>query len=212
MSVNWSEFLPNVRLEAPMAPHGILIAAVRDAAVTFCKESQAWREKLEPTIIAVDSKEIEVEHPDGARVHRIINARYGSIDLNMPDSLALDATDPGWLDDDAETGTPHSIILLSDDSIRLVKHPSYEDELKLRAVLKPSKTSEAGPDFLYLSHCELIEKGAKAKLLELTKVPWSDPGRALQLNEQFILGARSEGINAVRGFTRAPIRTTCEYR
>lgn len=209
----WADFIPWVSVQVSMVPRDLHIAAIRQAAVTFCEMSHAWKEWQEPWDVSTGERDIEVNQPDNARVHAITNAYFddeidGLVEVKTPSQLA--ALDPLWRT--AEVGDPEAVTLVSTDIAALYPHPSADGDLYVEAILKPSEASLEGPDFLYEEYRETICKGALAWLLALRRRPWSDQMAAREIRAEFEMACRSANSVAGKGRTRAPRRTTFENR
>lgn len=213
MSAALTKFVPKVAVEVAECPRPVMIDAIRQACIDFCVRSNAWKEWLDPIVVSSTERAIEVEHPDKARIIKVLDARFTDVDDPLSLILPSKANElyPGW-DIDLE-GTPEALFLRSPDEIRLCPHPDTDgDELTLEATLRPSEDSVNVGDILWTDHAQVIADGAKARLMQQVNVPWHNPGRAAQLQTQFESAANSLNVAQAVGYTTARLRTTLENR
>ena len=64
----WADYIPWVSIQVSMVPRDLHIAALRQSAIVLCEKSHCWKEWLEPWGVSTGERDIEVEHPDGARI------------------------------------------------------------------------------------------------------------------------------------------------
>lgn len=210
MSVLLTKFATKVAVEVANCPRPIIVEAVLQACIQFCDLSNAWKEWLDPIAVSTTERAIEIEHPDKARVIKVLNARFDDkkIDPILPNDA--DRLYPGW--DIDLSGTVESIFLRTRDEARLCPHPDADGDLVLEATLRPSEDSISVADFIYYDHAQTIAKGAKAYLMAQVGHKWSNPARAQQLQSEFEASASSENVAQTVGHTRARIRSTLENR
>lgn len=208
MSTPLTRFIPKVAIEVPGAARDILIDAIRISCTTFCNISHIWKEWLDPIQVTATERVIEVEHPSDARVLKILNSRFNNAKLKLISPNAADMMYPRW--DIDLVGTPKVLFLRSDDEFRLAPHGA--GVLVVEAVLRPSEAANSVADVLYTSHVQAIANGAKAHLMAMANVPWSNPIRAMQLNAEFEHAMHVASNTQAAGFVRAPVRSTLEYR
>lgn len=211
MSKALTLFVPLVAMEVPMVPRPIHIAAIRQACMEFCKLSNAWKEWLDTLTISSTERAIEVEHPDKARIVKVLNARFNNVDMDFITPAEANEKYPGW--DVDLSGDPKALFLRTRDELRLCPHPSVDGgALDIEAVLMPSQDAISVADFLYLDHSQAIADGTKAYLMEQANQPWTNPQRAAQLRGKFESAANSLNVGQTVGFTRARLRTRLENR
>lgn len=201
----FSQFVPLVSLECPMVPRDLAIHAIREATVRFCELSMAWQAEQDPWDVSSTEREIEVNHPDSARVFKIMSATFDDEIVEPTTTKAMDELYPDWRT--TETGTPEYVLMTGLDVAALIPHPDADGDLVVWACLKPSHDAIETEDFLYIDHREAIADGAKAYLMALTGKPWSNPMRALQLKELADSAARAQNVAKTTGHTRARLRT-----
>jgi hypothetical protein len=79
--------------------------------------------------------------------------------------------------------------------------------LVLTGAMKPQVGATQLPDILLGDHAECIRFGTLARLMRMSKKPWSDPQLAMQYQRDFEDQAQFSATVAQRGNTRAPLRT-----
>ena len=137
------------------------------------------------------------------------------IDPISPDDLdnEFNNTDFGWVGANWRTDVnlPTRFYFPDDTTVGLVMPPSQQGVLRIKAALKPSRTSTTFPDWIFNQFVTVIAEGAKAKLMLTPKKPYSDPqmgGVHLNGFNGSIVEAR---IRMTRGATRAPLRNHTVY-
>lgn len=211
MSKALTLFIPKVAVEVGSCPRPIMIDAIKQTIVRFCELSNSWKETLPAIPVLTTVRAIVVTHPSLARVLKILRANYNATGILSPIIPSrADELYPNW--DIDLSGSPEVIFMVSDDEIRLAPHPSVAANLVVEAVLRPSEDTTVVPDFIWLTHAQLIADGAKAHLMAQFGVDWSNPERAKQLQEQFDAGAMSLNVAQGTGYTRARLRSRLENR
>lgn len=210
MSVALAKFVPKVALEVSGCARPIMVDAIRTAIIEFCEVSNAWKEWSEPISVRASERAIEYDHPDKARVIKVLAARFNDEDLEPIIPGRADDLYPRWDIDLA--GDPEVFFLRTRDEARLCPHPSVDGELVFEATLRPSEDSTSVADFLWLDHGQAIANGAKAHLMAMANQDWTNPARAVQLRQIFLDVANSLNIGQTVGFSRARLRTRLENR
>lgn len=188
MAINWETYLPEVLLDVPACPDSVAENSIKQAAIEFCNQSRVWREQLSDLstvqgqatypltgLIPTDSQMIalhKVIHTDNTRP-------LGTINKILLDRYKLSAVQqrPWYFNNDE----PNILHLYPDPDIG-----PYT--IELFAILKPTRASTSGPDFLYNDWLECIAHGAKARLKAMSKRPWMDKSMVAYHRKEFIAG------------------------
>lgn len=210
MTTALSKFVPKVAIEVPMCPRPVIIEAIRQACIQFCELSNAWKEWLDPISVNTTERAIEVEHPDGARIIKVLAAKFDDEDIDFILPSKANADYPGW--DVDLSGTPEAVFLRTRDEARLCPHPDAAGELVLECTLRPTEEAISIADFIWFDHAQTIAAGAKAYLMAQVGQPWTNQARAVQLQNEFEGKSNSANVGQTVGYTRARLRTTLENR
>jgi hypothetical protein len=185
---------------------------VRQAAIEFCRRSQAWREELPITVVAdtatyvlplpVDSvpsmlQDFTVLDSDGNSVdqYHIVNANRGR-------KLTRDNR---WT----------AYVYLSDDGLSITVEPvpdSTDAQLVPYVSLKPTQDATTLPDLLREQYADTIAAGALSRLLNLPKTGWRDVAAAAEKRQSFLSDCGAASVRASRGSARSKTRSRgCFY-
>lgn len=205
----WTEFIPTLSPHVKQCPQPVMLDALRRAGRDFCTQSKVWQETLDDVLIVPSEREIEVEHPDDARVVAPLDCYFDANPITARTSRQLAREYQNWR---LESGTPLYLTLDNPDVMRLCPHPSVQGTLTPRVVLAPALDGDEVPDWLYEEHRDAINYGAAAILKAIGNEAWTDlPGVAFH-EDKFRDGINKAFADQSRGFSGARIRTTLEYR
>jgi len=203
-----SLFYNRVRPAVPKCPTVALISYTRDAAIKFCEKSRYWREDL-TAMNAVASQAAYTASPPSSEsvVVDVVTVRHNGISLEQTSEAYLDSLYSDWRDDTASQAD--GWFATARDNISLYKAPSAAGtaNIELKAVLKPSKTATTLAQPLYDHYLEEIAAGAKATLLAMPDMPWSNPGEVAYYKDIFDKAIADAKITAAKGYNRTPLRT-----
>jgi len=187
MSVDWEQYLKEVMPDVSGCPVQLALNAVRNAAIEFANQTRVWRDDVEQVVMVagqavyplvtqnVDDEEIialhKVQFTDQTYPLSTISA------LHL-DNARLSTTEqkPRWFNQP----TPAQIEMFYTPD-------AASGTLNCKAILKPTKTSTFGPDFMFNDWLEEISAGAKARLLAM-KRPWGDKSMVKFHRRLFING------------------------
>lgn len=203
-NVSWNEYLPYVLPEVAKCPREVGRAAIRDAAIEFCRRTGIWRRFSDPTDIIGGQAIYEFVPEEGATVAEVVDIRVLGRLLHPITLDALSRNSGDWMD--AESVQPSSYFGLEPGKVQLYPRPEIDmpGALVAQVTLKPSRNSVEGPGWLYEEWGDSIGYGAKAILLSQQSRDWSgDPRLAAGLFENAVGRARGA---ANRSMTRTNLR------
>lgn len=154
--IDIDQFQRRVSHVARGCPTAVLRDAILQAAEDFCERTWLWKEQVSLETVAGQT-EYTVHPPRGAEVLAVAGVTM-----------------------DGDTGhftTPDR------STIRLWSEPEAGREIVAQAVLKPSRTAKALPDFLWTQWQDAISVGARYKLLDMGGSEWFNP----QLSDKYRL-------------------------
>lgn len=196
--MNLSEARPYVLPHVPGCPVPIADSAILRAAIRFCAETGVWRYDLAPVAAEADTVQYAFAPPTGAKVERVLAAW-----LNGEPLAVKNATDMlGATDWKTRTGTPTTLVVLSDTHFRL--YPLGAGDVDLQATLKPARSATTIDDAVFEAHADAIADGALEILFTYPGKPWSSPDLALYHKGEF---DKAIDDATIREFRHAPIRT-----
>jgi hypothetical protein len=168
-------------LDLPGCPEVLRVQALQDALHKFCKESEAWREELDPIDLVDGQVEYDLVPQFDAHVHLI-----EWVKVNTEDGVT-EGTDPDPLDKDLYTltiGDPD--VLTLDDNLEPTE--DITDALTVKAVLVPEMGTLDVAEWFANRYWEHILAGAKAIRMMDRKKRWSDPQRGAEIQQVFLDG------------------------
>lgn len=178
--VTWDTFLEDVFPSVQGCPKSMVIHAIRAACIDFCEKTLIWKQDSIANDVVAGEASYSFAPPAGAKVVRpyrieIIHPDNNNVLELQPMSLeTLESFDTRWRV--KEERVPQAYVLTHDDTVRLIGIPTetIENGLLAYVSLKPTRTAEECPDFLYEDWAETIAAGALAKLHANEKV-WAQP-------------------------------------
>lgn len=209
---SWDDYLSAIRPWLPDCPDMIIRDAVKDAAAEFCEETECWIESADLDVVPGE-REIPIASlivPTSMTiVHPVwMGNEDGDIEPRSP--RWLDRNRPGWR---YENGTPEFFTIpVRGTILRLAPHPETALSLVVEVAVKPSDIATDGPDDLYEDYRKEIQSGAIAILADIPNKPWTNDKLVMSNNAVFESGKARALIRSTRGNTRAPLRTTINYR
>ncbi|MGE0797305.1 MAG: hypothetical protein AB7G13_31930 [Lautropia sp.] len=197
------------------APQPVMMDAVRDAAITFCRDSRIdrrWVRTLPYDAARPDT--LIPDGDDGAFPGTVIEvwSRCGQVHARTMVDIRSRYPD-GYMRELADT--PRDIwgwISLRPGQITLVPTPRYSlpDEFAIVAAYQPKRNAVSVPHFLYEMYAHEIGWGALAILHAHDQAPYATPSKAggfmTMFRESIMLAAhRGDG-----GFGKQRLRTVGE--
>jgi len=160
---DWSAFLKDVRIDAPGVAEPLAEHAVRRAAQRFCDLTRAWVVELDPTITREGVLEYDLELDQGAELVRLESAKLNGQDYAI------------WRAGNDPQG-PY--VYTPDGKLILFSRPvSAGLPLVLRCSVKPGNEASGIDDAIYDRYCDVIAKGAVARLTK-------DPTKAMEFEAE----------------------------
>lgn len=198
-------FVPEVAPYLVGCPDVMAITHIRHAAIEFCEKSRYWRENLTPINAVANAATYTLAPPTDALIWDVVSVRHNGKELSSV--IEDDITGNDWR---SQTATDaRSWFAGERDNIRLVPTPAASGTANIdaRVVVKPSRTTNNLPKQLYDNYLEHIAAGAKARLMAMVNVEWSNPAMVDYHENIFMSGVTKATIEAAKGYNRAPLRT-----
>jgi hypothetical protein len=124
-------------------------------------------------------------------------------------------TDFNWVGTNWRTdvNVPTRFYMQDDSTIGLVMNPSTtgQGNLRMLAALKPTRASTAFPSEIYERYAEVIAHGAKYRVMQIPKKPYTDFKMAAYHEGMFTALCGEARIRAARSGTRAALRSHTVY-
>lgn len=203
----WNAFFDMLLPDVPGCPQASAVIALRQAAISFCEQSLAWREEHPDITVTAGTAKYLFQSPGGSVVHAITFAEFNDSQL---ETRAMERDISIW-DRRHKTGTPE-YILGGQASVTLAPTPDVDGTLKMIVALKPSPNSDGIDDNLFAEYREAVVHGALSKLMLSPKKPYTDIALAGYHSQLFLTMTACAGVREVRNFNRAPLMTEITRR
>ena len=211
-TVAYTDYLPNVRLQATGAPDSVMVDAIRDAVIRFCEDSLIWRIKNDPIDVTTvtDTYSVLPASPTGIRVVAPVQLSYNKLEIPPHTEEELDTLDSGWRT--ADPGVPTSYLIETVNFIRFNRVPldAVTDGLRTRVAVKPTQAATGADELIYEDWRAAIEAGAVSVLAGQKDKPWADAGKAESEGALFNFYIQRAKARAVMG--HAVKSTTVQMR
>lgn len=180
------EFYPYILAEVPGCPDPLININLVASAIEFCTKSLAWSETTAAIPLVDAQPDYVITAPANARalMPRDVWVDGSRMDPKTVDELAKVL--PNWLTATGSTPAFYNAAITR-GAIRVYPTPANvtTQALTIRAAFIPTPAATALPDFLGQYHMEAIASGAKARLMGMPTVPWSNPALGMYHKELF---------------------------
>lgn len=196
----WSQLHQYVTPYVPNAPSITIDQALCNAAISFCSFSGIHIETLDPVPVLPSVSRYPVESTvTDTTVEQVKGVWHNGRQLQYVSMDELAQRPTFWQD---ETGTPRAYTQDNQDEIILWPTPEAAGVLKIIAVLKPVPSAKGVTDWIFNKWYLDIANGAKAQLLLMPGLVWSNPQLG-EYNQQLFEKAKAHArLEANRNFTR----------
>jgi hypothetical protein len=203
LTIELTEFLPEVMQYVPDVPEFVAINSLRNAAIEFCEKTRILQIDLSPTSLIIGKASYLMIVPPDLKFVDLVEA-YADDRLLIPKSSEelsriYRATD--WR---TVQGSPAYITRTSYPEVQVVPYPQIDGEqLKLRASVAPTRTATEVPQTLFEEFVEQISYGARGRLYGTPKQSYSDKSMAREYLMMFRAAINETRTRVNRGLTRA---------
>jgi hypothetical protein len=167
----FTEWIPSVRVEVPNCPAPLVVDAVRQSVIDFCRRSRCWRYECDTLPAVADVREYALDVPVQSVVIAIRSLRVNGTPLAEESIDVLDQTEPGWR---TATGLPIMYTLVDSGTIMFYGQPQEDASIDAVVALMPSQDAETCGDVIYDEWKQAITTGAVSRLRGMTGMEWSD--------------------------------------
>lgn len=203
----WDAFFPYVLPSVPGCDEDTATFYIRQAAIEFCANSQAWKQELSIPTVA-DQSNYTIPYPTGSALSKLDSFTLVDLDgVPNDDYEAVSAKTGRSLD---RNFSDSYYVYLSEDAATLIVMPSPDESgasVLPYVTLKPSQTSAGVPDWLFEQYVDAIAQGALSKLMGLPGKAWSNPGLSTVKGDKADKKAGGASVRESRGKARARTRS-----
>lgn len=160
-------FLSRLMVWVPSCPRPLADQALRDAAIQFCRDTEAVQRTLTPMDVVSGVRDYAPALPAGTRITRVLAASYRGRPL----------TGAGSQPNDGALGVPSSISSPSATSVRLYPAPDETETavLFLDVAIEPTRTATDLPDELFDDWVEGVVALAAFHIASIPDQPFTSP-------------------------------------
>ncbi|WOB06468.1 hypothetical protein [Piscinibacter gummiphilus] len=197
----FDDLLPQLLGEVPGCPDITAINALRNAAIEFCRETEAWAELQEDPIPLADNEHTyDVECPSDAVVVRVLEAWVDGSPLTGKSMSEIGVLMPGW-QSDVSNRPIYFNAKEAPNRLRLFPTPANTqgELLTLRVAYAPKVNGKRISDQVGNRHLEALMSGAKARLMAMPKRAWTDLALADYHKTQFANAITDRRIDDLHG-------------
>lgn len=205
--VDIDEVLPDVLVQAPSCPQPFAIRQIRDAAREFCEQTRIWKETDEITVTTPESE--GVISPTDAAIVAVEEAWLDGSHLEAKTVAWLDENVPNWHAFEEDSGSPRYVTQLAPNTVTIV--PKATGTLRVRLILKPSRSADTLPEFLIDQYCRQIGEGAAGRVLVTQGREFTNPQLGAALLDKFAGEISAAQIKVAKGQTGGRLRTRGQY-
>lgn len=176
--------------------------AVLDAAITFCEDSLAVREVLDPLTLQVALDQYELSPPSSQEVVRLLNVW---VDGQLLQPVPAEQVDYAARQDGPPT---HYYVLRQDEvlTLQLYPTPTSTGVLTAEVALRPTREATQLATDLYTYWLDAVLAGALMRLLVLPGASFANPAAMVHYQGRFAALVNRARIEGNRGRLRSSLR------
>lgn len=197
-NVAYTQWLDHVQPHVPDCPSPMILLAVRQACIEFCRSSRYLRANLDAFNTVVGDDEYELAPPTDTVVAAVLNVRCDGSLLEAARQEDLDAEVNYWRELE---GPPTRYIQPDEATIILNPIPQEIVAVRILAALRPSQASGGVDQAIFERFLDQTASGALARLMAMPGVAWSNPELAGYHAQIFNSGIADAADRAARGLT-----------
>jgi len=173
MSTPLDSFVPEVLAYARNCPDMTITSHVRSAIIELCEQAEVYQLLLDEFGTVAGQYEYDIDAPSGTVLHRMISVLYKGYQLEPINQELADQRFPDWRSD---TGTPQAFVKQSNSLMWIFPVPGTAEvsALRVRAILKPSRTTTSMDTEVANNYWDTIVSGTLARVLRMPSRDWTD--------------------------------------
>lgn len=198
-TVPYSQWHPVVLVELPGCPKPLIIEAIRQTAIRFCRESGFWRKELDGFYTIATDYECELEPPVDSTIADVLLIKVGSNELCPKTQDDLEGMYSDWR---TTSGSPRYFFLRDTKTAVFVPVPDSQYPVRVLVTLKPTQTAHGVDEIIFEEYKEEIKHGAIAHLAQMPDKDWTNPNKAAFSLAQFEAGIDKAKNRAEHGYNK----------
>ena len=181
--MNYKDMVDLLPYHITGCPDFVVEKAIKDATLSFCRRSDAYRATLDPITTIAGFFEYDIDLPKNTNLVDIHSATLGEKEITPETEQGANHENPLWR---TQKGTPKGYIRPTNKKIYLVPVPeTSSQDVTLYASLKPSLTATSIDTEFVENYVDGIMAGALANLFNAEDMPWANPQRAMKHEAEF---------------------------
>lgn len=207
----WSSWFDEVLPDVPGCSAALAANAIRNATIQFCEEARVLVVD-HPLMSAVANQPSYTWAPGaGLKVVRAEQVWFLGRELPPITSDDLETRYASWT---TESGLPEFHLQDQIEALRLVPYPleAATDAIRARVSVRPSRAAAGVDDTVRERYLEEIARGAKARLMLMSRKPWTDQNLGAAMMGQFEDDIAKARLAAFKGWSRARNNSNRGYR
>lgn len=207
----YTDFLDDVLPHLAADPsEPVTLAAIKRAAIEFCRESWIWHYLPDPQNVRAGVADYDLEPPSGADIAAVIDVQLANVPLTPKALEWLNVNFPGW------RVTPAAVkhyTQLDTDQVILAPLPAdnISQGLAMTVALQPSQGATGLPKWIANQYLYAIAEGAIARLMLMPGKPWTDQNTGSAYRARFEAAIANARESALSALGRATTRTTSQH-
>lgn len=211
-TTTWDALDDDVLPEIPGALPAFVRNHVKLAAIEFCKRAWVWLNDQGPIpVLAGTAKYSWTGLPDNTAVARVLQAWLDKKKLTPKTRNELSCI---YGDYTRATGGGLYIVADLPSSVIIVPNPtsaSTDTGLTAKVAIAPTRAAAGVDTEVFERYFDSIAMGAKARLLVMSRKPWTDVPRGQQLRNDFELAIAVAKTDVLRSYAGARLRVRGQY-
>lgn len=201
----WAEFYDTLLPDVPGCNPAMANVALRHAAREFCERTKAWDELRGPQLTIDDTIQYDFDTSGGEEVVKLLGATLDGHDLDV---RSINDMPGNW---QTYPGCASGILTQDLRTFYVVPARAAGMAIRTRVALKPSNKATGVTDELFAQYVEDICLGARARLHQSIKKPYTDQGAAAACREAFEQRMAKVARAVEKSFSRVPRRVKAQF-
>ena len=191
MAKTWDDFLPLLSPHLSGCPNVTMKQYLGIVASDFFARTYLWRDQIDTVYTAAGVSEYDIDGE--AVIEDVISVVLNETTLDRTDLRLVATQNLG------QVGEPREFWVKADRSIVLFPTPEENVQLKVYAVLKPSRTATGVEDWIYETWADTLVSGVVARLAMIPNKEWTDVATATSQKAMYERAVTNARIRDFRG-------------
>lgn len=202
----WADFYDYVLPDLPGVPQELAALHLRNSAIEFCDSTGIFVYQPDDINAVAGQGDYDLEPPSGNYdVARVLSAWFKSGELKPTSEDMIRKSIADWTN---QVGNPSAFMHANPNVVTLIPAPSesHANALRMRLVIRPSRTGRGVEDWIFNKYVEVIASGAKYRLASMPQKPWTSQEVAMYQGRMYQAGVLAATAEASKSFTRVDMQ------